>query len=258
MDRVFDFGSNWKEFSERRLDERRLSQAVESLKSLLRTETLAGSSFLDVGCGSGLFSIAASMLGARPVVGVDINSSCIAASRQNRDRWSPGAPIDFRIESALDPRFLEDSGEFDIVYAWGSVHHTGAMWSAIQNISGKVSSGGILVLSIYNQHLTSPIWKIVKWIYNRVPGFVQRTMEILFAGIIYVAKFFATRRNPLHKQRGMDFWYDVVDWIGGYPYEYAHPDEVIGFLEESGFSLRNYIPAEVPTGCNEFVFTRVG
>lgn len=59
-----------------------------------------------------------------------------------------------------------------------------------------------------------------------------------------------TGRNPMVMDRGMDFYYDVVDWVGGYPYEYATRAEVINLLEARKFALRISAPADVPTGCN--------
>ncbi len=112
-------------------------------------------------------------------------------------------------------------------------------------------------MAIYNKHITSPVWKAIKWIYNQMPGFVQRFMILIFAGIIYVAKFLVTRTNPLKKERGMDFWFDVIDWVGGYPYEYAAPTDIERSIRDRGFSLQRYIPAQVPTGCNEFVFRKL-
>ncbi len=255
--RVFDFGSNWQAFSEQRVDQHRLGLAVQSLESLLQRDSLLGASFLDVGCGSGLFSLAAKELGAAKVVGIDINPRCIAVCEQNRERLEPEALITFQKASALDPASLRALGQFNLVYAWGSLHHTGAMWNAIRNVADCVEPGGTLVLAIYNKHLTSPVWKAIKWLYNQLPSFGQRLMTIPFAGIIYVAKFLVTRRNPLSKERGMDFWYDVIDWIGGYPYEYAAPSEIEAFMKDEGFALRRCVPAQVPTGCNEFVFERL-
>jgi SAM-dependent methyltransferase len=254
--RVFDFGSNWQAFSEQHIDRQRITVAATSLQSLLRRNTLQDTSFLDIGCGSGLFSIAAYQLGAQKVMGVDINPHCIAVSNQNRQTFAPEAPIIFRKLSVLDVQSLQALGIFDLVYAWGSLHHTGAMWEAIHNVTKHVAPGGTLVLAIYNKHITSPVWKRIKWLYNQLPGAGQRFMTILFAGVIYIAKLLATRRNPLEKERGMSFWYDVVDWIGGYPYEYATPEEVQEFMYQQGFILRHYIHAQVPTGCNEFVFER--
>ncbi len=255
--RVFDFGSNWQAFSKQHVDDQRLDDAMSSLRALLRKETLAGLSVLDVGCGSGLFSLAAAQLGAKKVVGVDINPRCIAVSEENRDRLVRNAAVTFQQGSALLPEQLGAVGQFDIVYAWGSLHHTGAMWDAIRNVAECVAPGGTLVLAIYNKHVTSRAWNAIKWAYNQAPGPLQHLMALIFAGIIYVAKLLVTRRNPLNKQRGMDFWYDVIDWVGGYPYEYATPGELEAFMRGRGFTLRRCIPAEVPTGCNELVFEKL-
>src|SRR6266487_211738 len=100
--RVFDFGSNWQAFSEQHIDSSRIAIAVRSIQSLLQRDTLRDVDVLDVGCGSGLFSIAAYELGASNIVGVDINPHCIAVSEQNRARFAPKAPIIFQKASALD------------------------------------------------------------------------------------------------------------------------------------------------------------
>jgi 2-polyprenyl-6-hydroxyphenyl methylase/3-demethylubiquinone-9 3-methyltransferase len=252
----FDFGSNWQAFSDRLIDAQRLAVAVRSLRSLLQKDTLNGASFLDVGCGSGLFSIAAHQLGASRVTGIDINPRCIAVAKQNRDRLIAGAPIIFQEASALCPQGLEKLGLFDVVYAWGALHHTGAMWDAIGNVAARVNTDGTFVVAIYNKHFTSSLWKAIKWLYNQLPKVAQRFMIILFTAIIYVAKFLVTWRNPLNKDRGMDFRVDVIDWVGGFPYEYATPDEVEKFVCNQGFFLRRYVAAQVPTGCNEFVFIK--
>jgi 2-polyprenyl-6-hydroxyphenyl methylase/3-demethylubiquinone-9 3-methyltransferase len=257
MFKIFDFGTNWEEFSKRRIDPRRLELACESLQSLLEKKSLEGKSFLDVGCGSGLFSIAAYRLGAAKVIGIDVDPRCIQISQANRVLLAPGSPIEFHEASALESEQLKSFGSFDLVYAWGSLHHTGSMWSAVRNVSRCVAPNGILILAIYNKHVTSPVWKTIKWIYNQVPRMVQRFMIVVFAGIIYIAKFLVTRTNPLKKERGMDFWFDVIDWVGGYPYEYASPAEVEHFVCNQEFSLRRYVAAQVPTGCNEFVFSKV-
>src|SRR6516225_9872420 len=162
MFKNFDFGSNWAEFSRRHVDCQRLEIACESLRKLLEEERFEGKSFLDVGCGSGLFSIAAHQLGATKVVGIDVNPRCVEISCTNRDHLAPGSWIEFYVASALEPAQLMRFANFDLVYAWGSLHHTGAMWTAIANISKCVAPGGTLVLAIYNKHITSPVWKGIK------------------------------------------------------------------------------------------------
>jgi 2-polyprenyl-6-hydroxyphenyl methylase/3-demethylubiquinone-9 3-methyltransferase len=255
--RVFDFGANWQEFTAERVDEQRLGIAEQSLRTLLDRPHLEGQTVLDVGCGSGLFAVAAARLGAERVVGIDINPRSIAASEQNHARFAPAASISFTQASALDAGRMAMLGQFDIVYAWGSLHHTGAMQDAIRNTIQCVAPGGTLVLAIYNQHATSGIWKRIKWFYNQVPALIQRLLVLVFAFVIFVAKLIVTRRNPLEKERGMDFWYDVIDWVGGYPYEYATPSAMTTLIEAQGYRLQKLVPAQVPTGCNEFVFTRI-
>lgn len=253
---VFDFGRNWQAFSNDKMDAQRLQRAQESLQALLQQHDLEGASLLDVGCGSGLFSIAARTIGAQRVVGVDINPRCIEVATDNVARLAVRDGLSFCVASALDQGSLAPLGRFDIVYAWGSLHHTGALWNAIRTVAQSVAPGGTLVLAIYNKHVTSRAWLAIKRVYNHLPRFGQRLMALALAPIIYLAKLAVTRRNPFDKQRGMDFWYDVIDWVGGYPYEYATPAEVEVFMRGQGFTLRRVIPSEVPTGCNEFVFVR--
>jgi 2-polyprenyl-6-hydroxyphenyl methylase/3-demethylubiquinone-9 3-methyltransferase len=100
------------------------------------------------------------------------------------------------------------------------------------------------------------MWKVLKWLYNHVPVILQRMLVLLFGMVIYLAKLVVTRQNPLNKTRGMDFWYDVVDWIGGYPYEHATAQKIRDYVEALGLQHRKTIPPTVPTGCNEFVFIK--
>ena len=130
------------------------------------------------------------------------------------------------------------------------------MYPAIEAASQLVKSGGLFVIAIYNKHITSPVWRIIKRFYNQSPAIIRRGMYILFYGLIYSAKLVATHQNPLKKERGMDFGYDVIDWIGGYPYEYASIDEITAFVTGHGFTVEKIVPAQIGTGCNEFVFRK--
>lgn len=255
--RVFDFGANWRSYSLHVLDVQRVEEARKSLVELLGGDGLAGRTFVDVGCGSGLFAIAASQAGAARVVGLDLDPRCIEVARENQKRFGAEA-VSFLAASILNREAIRPLGTFDVVYAWGSLHHTGKMREAVATVLEMTSPGGELVLAIYNAHFTSPVWRGIKWLYNVFPGSLRAAMNVGFVPVIFLAKLLVTQRNPLKKDRGMDFFHDVVDWIGGYPYEYAPPDAVRQLVEPNGFSLKRFLPADTPTGCNQFVFTRNG
>ena len=58
------------------------------------------------------------------------------------------------------------------------------------------------------------------------------------------------------KNRGMSRWRDIIDWVGGYPYEVAKPEEIHDFYRARGFTLMKMKCGGVGLGCNEFVFVR--
>lgn len=255
---AFDFGENWDRFSRDRVDAGRLAAAAESLAGLVGRERIAAARVCDVGSGSGLFSLAAAALGAARVLGFDVNARAVAVAERNRDRLAPGASdrVAFVRGSVLDAGFVDGLGRFDLVYAWGSLHHTGDLWAAVGNAARLVEPGGTLVLALYNRHWTSPLWTAVKILYNLCPRPLRPVLNAAFGGPIYLATLAVTGSSPLKKERGMDFWYDVVDWLGGYPYEYAGIAEVRTRVEALGFGMETARPPRVPTGCNEFVFRR--
>jgi len=253
--RQFNFGKNWLKFSEKTLDEGKLLAAQQSLVELIGQENIKGKSFLDIGCGSGIFSIAARKLGAKKVVGFDVSPESIQSAQQNRQKYLDDPEISFYVLSILKNSYKR-FGRFDIVYSWGVLHHTGNMWQAMKNSADLVKDNGLFVIAIYNKHWSSPYWKLIKYVYNFSPRLIQRLMIYFFYVIILCAKFLIAFRNPYQKRRGMDFYHDVIDWVGGYPYEYADRMKIINFILPMGFKLRKSFPAPVPTGCNEFVFVK--
>lgn len=251
---MFNFGKNWLNYSKTIKDED-LEIMKESLINLIGLENIKDKTFLDIGCGSGLFSIAAKKLRTKKVVGIDILPDSIKSSEENKERFNVQG-IYFKQLSILDNQ-VKTLEKFDIVYAWGSLHHTGEIWKAIENTTHCVENNGLLILAIYNKHWTSPIWKRIKYFYNISPKFIKSIMIFAFYYIIATAKSLVTRKNPFQKKRGMNFYYDIIDWLGGYPYEYASKDKMVDFVDKYGFKLIKFNKAGVPTGCNEFVFKKI-
>lgn len=260
----FAFGENWKRFLSV-LDESRIERAEDSLRRMLEVSDLSGKTFLDIGCGSGLFSLAARRLGAR-VHCFDYDRQSVACASELRQRYFPQDP-NWRIEegSALDPDYLGGLGTFDVVYSWGVLHHTGAMWQALDNAAGRVAPGGKLFIAIYNdQGKISDRWRAIKRTYNRLPQGLRFLVTIPALVHLYWRRIVKDllRGRPLEswrnegKERGMSPWWDLIDWVGGYPFEVAKPEAILDFYLRRGFSLVRLITCGGSLGCNEFVFVR--
>src|SRR5574340_204416 len=267
--RRFEFGRNWVRFLTS-LNTERMALARRSLQSMLRMETLAGKTFLDVGSGSGLFSLAARQLGAR-VRSFDYDPQSVACTRELRSRFFKDDP-EWLIEegSVLDKDYLRSLGQYDIVYSWGVLHHTGAMWQALENVSALVNSGGLLFIAIYNdQGSWSRRWRRLKRLYNQLPRVRRTPYMVCVMGVRELRSITGAmlRLRPdrylrywTHYSsvsgRGMSRWRDMVDWIGGYPFEVAKPEEIFRFYRDRGFELLELTSCGGGLGCKEFVFTR--
>ena len=275
----FAFGRNWSRFLST-LDDARMSESQQSVEQLLQVDTLESKQFLDAGSGSGLFSLAAYRLGAN-VTSFDLDPDSVACTRylksqfaddeddNDEERWT------ITDGSLLDATFLASLGNFDVVYCWGVAHHTGDMWQAIENLTKRVAPGGRIVLALYNdQQYVSGIWTMVKRIYQKLPrflrplytagigavGFAKRAIVTALACVLRIV----TLRNPFSpitnwiregSGRGMHAWYDLIDWVGGWPFEVARPEAVFRFMRDRGFRLQE-MTTSVGHGCNEFVFVR--
>jgi 2-polyprenyl-6-hydroxyphenyl methylase/3-demethylubiquinone-9 3-methyltransferase len=260
----FAFGSNWAAFLES-LDDERIATACLSLQEMLGVENLSGKRFVDIGSGSGLFSLAARRLGAQ-VYSFDYDPQSVACTEELRRRYFP-SDGNWTVESgsALDSGYLNRLGKFDIVYSWGVLHHTGAMWEALANVAPLVEENGTLFIAIYNdQGRTSRRWLAVKRAYNRLPPRLR--FLVLWPAFWHlwwrrIVKDFLLGR-PFHtwretkRSRGMSAWRDVIDWVGGYPFEVAKPEQIFDFFHARGFLLTRLKTDGGNLGCNQFVFVR--
>ena len=263
----FEFGKNWRHFLAMH-DNQRIARAEESLKTMLEIEDLEGKSFLDIGSGSGLFSLAARRLGAR-VHSLDYDPHSVACTTELKARYFPGDDR-WKIEegSALDSDYLKSLGKFEVVYSWGVLHHTGQMWRALENAQLPVAAGGKLFVAIYNDlGSKSARWKWIKRAYNDLPRGLRTPFALMVIApeegksllrsliLLKPGEYFRSW-TQYDKNRGMSRWRDIIDWVGGFPYEVAKPEEIFDFYRARGFTLTKLKCGGVGLGCNEFVFVK--
>jgi 2-polyprenyl-6-hydroxyphenyl methylase/3-demethylubiquinone-9 3-methyltransferase len=262
----FEFGKNWIFFVERDFSRERCEIAKSRLLAFAGLKTLQGYRFLDVGCGSGIHSLAAVEAGAEEVYSFDCDPNSVAATklikskRNLTDKWT------VEVGDALNTEYLTGLGKWNFVYSWGVLHHTGSMWEAIKNVQDLVEDEGLFYLALYSKDAdfqpSKEFWIEIKQEYIRSKPLTRKMM-----GWWYVWRFimgerfknifkFIERARDYKKRRGMSIMRDIHDWIGGWPMEYAGDQETVDFLEERyGFKLVN---VDVGQACSEFLFKKTG
>ena len=250
---TFSFGENWLDYLDG-IGEEQFEAAHEALVRLLQTDDLTDRSFLDIGCGSGIHSLAAIKMGAGKVTGIDVDRFSVQASRQTKEKYDV-SNWEVLEGSILDSDFVATLELADIVYSWGVLHHTGNMWPAIENASQLVNPNGKFVIAIYNKRPTSKFWLNFKRFYNRTNPIFQKLM-VWSLVLPRIPVRLLKGKHPVKDRRGMNIYHDAIDWAGGLPYEYASVDEIVAFCEKRGFKLV-YSTETRSYGCNEFVFEKV-
>lgn len=259
----FAFGRNWQRYL-RDISENRRREARASLESMLGAVDLRSTTFIDVGSGSGLFSLAARDLGAT-VHSFDYDENSVRCTESVKEMFRPGDD-GWKIErgSILDEPYVQRLGKFDVVYSWGVLHHTGAMWNAMENAASLVADGGLLYIAIYNdQGKASQRWTKIKRTYNRSPRWIRAALLALFfvrLRVLFFVKAILSGKlmeARARRGRGMSQWFDLVDWVGGYPFEVARPEEIFEFYRERGFQLERLKTCGGGLGCNELVFRKI-
>ena len=265
----FAFGENWARFLAV-LNDDRIHQAEQSLCTMLKVKDLRGKRFLDAGSGSGLFSLAARRLGAT-VHSFDYDPQSVACTEELKRRYFLDDK-DWRVEpgSVLDRKYLDALGQWDVVYSWGVLHHTGNMAEALDNVSKLAGAEGVLFIAIYNdQGGKSRRWRLVKQTYNRLPKpwkplfafLIMLPRELLFLAAASLKGkpwlYFDNIVNYAERStRGMSYWHDLIDWVGGMPFEVATPEHIFRFYRDRGFRLEELTTCAGGIACNEFVFRR--
>ncbi len=258
----FSFGKNWSDYLKSLDIDKVIVSVQKDISRFLGINSLSGKKVLDIGSGSGIHSLAFLKLGAEKVVSIDLDEfsiKCTQALREKSkiDNW------EIKQGSMLDWNFLNSLGYFDIIYCWGVAHHTGDMKLALENISKLGQDNSLVWLALYNKVdglWGSKNWLKIKRFYNKTNFLIKKIMEFGYLSFHFL--FILSRlKNPLrviknyHSKRGMSWKTDLIDWLGGYPYEYISNEEVFSFFHSRGWSLEN-IKTTNYLGCNQFLFKK--
>lgn len=261
----FEFGKNWARYGQT-ITEDDIAISRDNLQRLLGLDDLSGKRFLDIGCGSGIHALSALKLGAESVRAVDIDEDAVATAKGVlAANWTePNVEV---AQANIFEASAEEWGQFNVVYSWGVLHHTGDMWGAIRNAAALVKPGGIFAIAIYRKTGFCGFWRWEKALYTRL-GKLYRGPVIALYILLRALRDLLRLRNPLRKirghnrKRGMKWYTDVIDWLGGYPYESATPKEIQDFVEPLGFRLEQSFKVKpksgvLGTGNAEYQFRKV-
>ncbi|MSR77604.1 MAG: class I SAM-dependent methyltransferase [Candidatus Omnitrophica bacterium] len=258
---VNHFGKCWKSYLDKHFSQERVEEARQSILQFLNRSDLKGLSMTDLGCGSGLFSYAAYSAGASPVYSLDYDSMAVECARSLWEREGKPGNWHVRQASILENPQTLNSPQTDLVYAWGTLQHTGDMWKAFRNSAALVRPGGLFYVAVYNKVpgiglKSSRFWSVIKQGYSRSPFFLQEIFFWVFNFLFSLANLVRFRKSVSKRRRGMDRHIDLRAWLGAWPCEFTEAEKVIEFCQkELGFQLiRTNLTEKLAN--NEFLFQK--
>lgn len=266
----FAFGKNWAAYAEK-IGHEEIAEAQRGLLRLLGESTLKDQRFLDIGSGSGLHALAALREGASEVVAIDIDPDSVATTQAVLKRFAPDARWRVEVKSVFDLH-PADGGKFDVVYSWGVLHHTGDLEGALRRAAAMVGPGGLFVFALYHRIWMDWFWRFEKRWYSKASPRAQAAARNIYIALFRLGLRLTGRRFSEYvanyrTKRGMDFFHDVHDWMGGWPYESISANEVETLMNELGFAvvrtetrrgrLLGRYTGLFGSGCDEYVYRRV-
>lgn len=199
-------------------------------------DEVKGKSVLDSGCGTGIFSIIFAKNGAGQVTGIDISPGSLGTAEGLKQKFGLS---NARFEQQDMLHLPYPDACFDIVWAWGTVHHTTDPLGAIDGLIRVLKPGGSILLAIYKKTK-------VTWIHEAIRKTLVRTPRRSWNALAKIMAFFGTPIVWTFKRRekarqGETLSELILDWYFVPIRHYYKPDEIRTFLEGKGFKIENYL-----------------
>jgi len=201
-------------------------------------EEVRGKSVLDAGCGTGIFSIIFARNGAGRVVGIDISPGSLETANGLKERFNL-SNAEFRLQDMLRLPFPDAA--FDIVWAWGTVHHTTDPFRAVSELIRVLRPGGSLFLAVYKKTKVTFIHEIIRKTLIKTPRrtwtALSKVMAFFLAPVVFVFK----KREKSRKGEKLEEL--ILDWYFVPIRHYYTPEEIQDFLGKKGLAVEQFLPA---------------
>ena len=197
-----------------------------------------GKSVLDAGCGTGIFSIIFANHGAKHVIGIDISEGSLQTARHLKEKFGLNN-AEFQKQDMLALPFPDSS--FDIVWAWGTVHHTTDPFRAIGELIRVLKPSGSILLAVYKRTKLTFLHEIIRKTLLRTPKKTWKALAKILVLFLAPVIFFFKKREKSRKGEKLEEL--IVDWYFVPIRHYYKPEEISTFLAERGMVIEDYLPA---------------
>ncbi|MFQ6107920.1 MAG: class I SAM-dependent methyltransferase [Candidatus Aminicenantales bacterium] len=200
-------------------------------------EEVLNKSVLDAGCGTGVFSIIFARMGALSVVGIDISKRSLERAQRQADQLGLQNAT-FQKVNMLRLPFTDAC--FDIVWSWGSVHHTADPFGCLAELIRVLKPGGSLLVAVYRRTGLTFLHETLRKGLIRLPSkywipFSRFLSLVAAPGISLFKKRDKSRKGEKLEQLLFD-WFFV-------PIRHSYlPEEIKSFLVKRGLVIKKYLP----------------
>jgi ubiquinone/menaquinone biosynthesis C-methylase UbiE len=201
-------------------------------------EEVRGKYVLDAGCGTGIFSIIFARNGASRVTGIDISPGSLETAKSLKTKFAVDN-AEFRLQDMLRLPFADAA--FDIVWAWGTVHHTTDPFRAISELIRVLRPGGSLFLAVYKRTKVTFVHEIIRKTLIRTPRRTWTALSKIMAFFLSPVVFFFKKREKSRKGEKLEEL--ILDWYFVPIRHYYAPEEIQDFLKKKGLEIEKFLPA---------------